>query len=145
MVRKNTIRKVGKHIETVGASALPLGADVEPSDADQQTETQETKVSARAARYVSDDATAVTLTPDQPHSVTAGRGPSIRGPPDSAIYISAPQVALRYGGVSHMWLERRLKADPTFPRPSKFGRWRFFKIEELIAWERKAAAKSRAA
>ena len=103
---------------------------------------QEPKVSARAPRYVSDDATATTLTPDQPHAAPAGRGPSIRGPPDAAIYITAPQVCARYGGVSHMWLERMLKRDKTFPRPSKFGRLRFFKIDELVAWERKAAAKS---
>jgi predicted DNA-binding transcriptional regulator AlpA len=87
---------------------------------------------------------AQTLTSNQPH-LAPRRGPSVRGPPDTAIYISAPQVCDRYGGVSHMWLERMLKRDPTFPRPSKFGRLRFFKIDELIAWERAAAAKSRAA
>jgi hypothetical protein len=30
--------------------------------------------------------------------------------PPGAIYISAPQVCDRYGGVSHMWLERKLQA-----------------------------------
>jgi hypothetical protein len=44
-----------------------------------------------------------------------------------------------------MWLVRILKRDPTFPRPVKFGRLRFFRIDELIAWERAAAAKSHAA
>jgi hypothetical protein len=38
-----------------------------------------------------------------------------------------------------MWLARMLERDPTFPRPKYFGRWRFFKIEELVAWERAAA------
>jgi hypothetical protein len=38
-----------------------------------------------------------------------------------------------------------LKRDRTFPRPVKFGRLRFFKVDELIAWERATAAKSRAA
>jgi len=65
--------------------------------------------------------------------------------PAETVYISAPQVCERYGGVSHMWLERILKHDKTFPRPAKFGGWRFFKIEELIAWERQAAVRSRAA
>ena len=65
--------------------------------------------------------------------------------PTETVYISAPQVCDRYGGVSHMWLERILKRDATFPRPTKFGRWRFFKIEELVAWERQTAAKSHAA
>lgn len=65
--------------------------------------------------------------------------------PDAAVYISAPQVCQRYGGVSHMWLERVLKKDATFPQPHKFGRLRFFKVEDLIDWERRTAAKSRAA
>ena len=62
--------------------------------------------------------------------------------PDGTVFISAPQVCQRYGGVSHMWLERVLKKDATFPRPHKFGRLRFFKVEELIDWERKAAVRS---
>lgn len=108
--RKNTVRKVGKRVVSLG-----------------------------------EDGAAVTLaSSQQPHAVP-GRGPSIRAPPDAAIYITAPQVCARYGGVSHMWLERILKRDPTFPRPSKFGRLRFFKIDELVDWERKTAAKSRAA
>jgi hypothetical protein len=48
--------------------------------------------------------------------------------PPGAIYISAPQVCDRYGGVSHMWLERKLKNDPEFPHPKYFGRLRFCKI-----------------
>ena len=62
-----------------------------------------------------------------------------KNPPAETVYISAPQVCDRYGGRSHMWLERMLKRDPKFPRPKYFGRWRFFKIEELVAWERAAA------
>ena len=60
--------------------------------------------------------------------------------PPGAIYISAPQVCDRYGGVSHMWLERKLKNDPDFPHPKYFGRLRFWKIDELEAYERSAAA-----
>lgn len=60
--------------------------------------------------------------------------------PPGAIYISAPQVCDRYGGVSHMWLERKLKNDRNFPRPKYFGRLRFWKIDELEAYERNAAA-----
>ena len=65
--------------------------------------------------------------------------------PDAPTYISAPQVLDRYGGVSHMFIIRMLERDPTFPRPVKFGRVRFFKLTELIAWERATAAKSSAA
>ena len=65
--------------------------------------------------------------------------------PDAAVFLTAPQVCQRYANRSHMWLERMLQKDSTFPRPVKFGRLRFFKIDELIDWERKAAAKSRVA
>jgi len=70
---------------------------------------------------------------------------SRKSKPDGTVFITAPQVCERYGGVSHMWLERMLQKDATFPRPHKFGRLRFFKVTDLVAWERAAAAKSRAA
>jgi predicted DNA-binding transcriptional regulator AlpA len=69
----------------------------------------------------------------------------IREAEPEAVYLSAPQVCQRYGGVSAMWLARKLQGDATFPRPVYFGRLRFFKIEELVAWERARAAQSRAA
>ena len=74
-----------------------------------------------------DEDHAQSLTSSRPHT-DPGRGPSARGPPpipNGAVWISAPQVCARYGGVSHMWLARILKRDKTFPRPTKFGRWRF--------------------
>jgi hypothetical protein len=48
----------------------------------------------------------------------------------------------RYGGRSHMWLQRKLDDDPTFPRPFYFGRLRFFKIRDLERWEREHAARA---
>ena len=41
-----------------------------------------------------------------------------------------------------MWLVRLLEREKTFPRPVKIGRLRFFKITDLVAWERTTAAKS---
>jgi predicted DNA-binding transcriptional regulator AlpA len=90
---------------------------------------------------------ALPLTSSHP-PVAPGWKPPVRGPPvvpHDAVWISAPQLCARYGGLSHMWLARMLKRDPTFPRPTKFGRLRFFRVDELVAWERAAAAKSRAA
>ncbi len=66
--------------------------------------------------------------------------PKRKTPPISAVYISAPQVCDRYGGRSHMWLERKLQTDPNFPRPKYFGRLRFFTISELEDYERNCAA-----
>jgi predicted DNA-binding transcriptional regulator AlpA len=41
-----------------------------------------------------------------------------------------------------MWVERKLESDPTFPRPRKFGgRLRLWDVDELVAWEREAAAR----
>jgi predicted DNA-binding transcriptional regulator AlpA len=76
----------------------------------------------------------------------SGHRPQARGPPPpDAAYIDAPQLLARFGGRSHMWLVRLLARDPTFPRPVKIGRLRFFKTDDLIAWERATAANSRAA
>jgi len=63
--------------------------------------------------------------------------------PDDAVFISARQVCQRYGGLSFMWLERKLEKDATFPPPHKFGGRRFFKVADLIAWERAAAVRRR--
>ena len=54
-------------------------------------------------------------------------------------YLTAAQLRQRYGNVSHMWLERRLKNDPAFPRALKLGRLRFFDEAELERWERNNA------
>ncbi|WP_369720052.1 helix-turn-helix transcriptional regulator [Bradyrhizobium sp. LLZ17] len=53
----------------------------------------------------------------------------------SDLYLKTRQVQHRYGGCSHMFIERRLKNDPTFPRPVFMGRLRFWKLSELEQWE----------
>jgi hypothetical protein len=47
-----------------------------------------------------------------------------------------PEVQRRYGQVSHMWVERRLKGDPTFPRPIYISKRRYWRVADLVAWER---------
>jgi predicted DNA-binding transcriptional regulator AlpA len=106
--RKNTVKKIGKHVVTLGEGKNPIP-----------------------------------LPPGRPRADLAGRGPSARAPPlPVPTYIDAPQLLARFGGRSHMWLVRLLARDPTFPRPVKIGRLRFWKLDDLIAWER--AAKSAA-
>jgi predicted DNA-binding transcriptional regulator AlpA len=51
------------------------------------------------------------------------------------IFLKTRQVQARWGGVSHMFVERRLKNDATFPKPVFLGRLRFWKLSELEAWE----------
>ena len=58
---------------------------------------------------------------------------------ERAEFVPARAVRQRYGNVSHMWIERRLKDDPSFPRPIYFGRLRFWRIEDLREWERACA------
>jgi predicted DNA-binding transcriptional regulator AlpA len=61
------------------------------------------------------------------------------------VYLKTRQVQQRFGGCSHMWIERRLANDPTFPRPIYFGRLRHWKLSELERWEAAQARKGRAA
>ena len=51
-------------------------------------------------------------------------------------------VRERYGDRSHMWVERRLKTDPKFPRPVYIGRLRFWRIDQLESWELSLTTKS---
>jgi predicted DNA-binding transcriptional regulator AlpA len=69
------------------------------------------------------------------------RNPAV--PPDAAVFIGAPQVCARYGGVSHMWIERRLQDDPDFPKPVYIGRLRYWRIADLEQYERAAAKRNR--
>jgi predicted DNA-binding transcriptional regulator AlpA len=49
--------------------------------------------------------------------------------------IPASQVRERFGGVSDMWIHRRLNDQSGFPRPLYIGRLRFWRLSELMAWE----------
>jgi len=56
------------------------------------------------------------------------------------LLIPTSDVRARYGGRSHMWIERRLKDDPGFPRPIYIAKRRYWHLAELVAWERAKAA-----
>lgn len=58
--------------------------------------------------------------------------------------IPTAQVRARYGGVSHMWIERRL-SDPIFPRPLYIAKRRYWRVADLVMWERTCAAQQVAA
>jgi predicted DNA-binding transcriptional regulator AlpA len=60
-------------------------------------------------------------------------------------YLTGPQVRQRYGGRSEMWLWRRDKFDPDFPKPIKFSPagMKLYDEAELDAYDesrRKASA-----
>ena len=66
------------------------------------------------------------------------------GMTDDTLLPSAP-VRARYGGRSHLWIERRLKDDPTFPRPIYIAKRRYWRRADLVAWERIKARAARPA
>jgi len=59
----------------------------------------------------------------------------------SAVLVPVQKVRERYGDVSAMWVERRLKDASGFPRPVYVGRLRFWRLVDLENWERDLATK----
>ena len=61
-------------------------------------------------------------------------------------FLTTAQLRSRWGGCSHMFIERRLASDPTFPKPVKLGgRLRLWDVDQVEAYERQfvsAAAKT---
>jgi predicted DNA-binding transcriptional regulator AlpA len=55
-------------------------------------------------------------------------------------YLTAAQLRERYGGRSEMWIERIMQRDAKFPRPIRIGRFRFWAVDEIEAFERAAGA-----
>ncbi len=64
-------------------------------------------------------------------------------PPADAVLISVAQLRSRWGGVSQMFIERKISGDPTFPRPIKLGgsMFRFFRLPEIEQYERAGVTK----
>lgn len=57
-------------------------------------------------------------------------------------FLTAEQLCQRYGGVSKMWIRRRI-SDSAFPNFVRFGRMRFWSAQAVSDWERQQAEKSR--
>jgi predicted DNA-binding transcriptional regulator AlpA len=49
--------------------------------------------------------------------------------------LPAAKVRERFGGVSDMWLYRRLHDGSGFPRPIYIGQYRYWRVSEIMAWE----------
>jgi predicted DNA-binding transcriptional regulator AlpA len=56
--------------------------------------------------------------------------------PEADRFLTSRQVRRRYGDSSDMWLWRRLSDQSGFPQPFSISGRRFWKLNELIAWER---------
>ena len=57
------------------------------------------------------------------------------------LFIGMAKLRKRWGGCSHMFIERKLKNDPTFPRPYHPGRRRLFALDEVEEYERRSVTK----
>lgn len=61
------------------------------------------------------------------------------------VFLTARQVRARYGGRSDMWLWRLLRDEPEFPRPTYLREHRYWKVSDLLEWERSRSPKKEAA
>jgi predicted DNA-binding transcriptional regulator AlpA len=53
-------------------------------------------------------------------------------------FLTTAQLRSRWGGCSHMFIERRLASDPAFPKPLKLGgRLRLWDVDQVEAYERR--------
>jgi hypothetical protein len=64
---------------------------------------------------------------------------------DDVTLIPTSRLRARFGGVSHMWVERRLKDDPRFPQPIYIAGRRFWRVADLHVWEKAQVARPRMA
>jgi hypothetical protein len=55
------------------------------------------------------------------------------------VLLRSGAVRRRYGNCSDMWLHRRLHDDSGFPGPIYIGRLRYWRLSDLLAWERAQA------
>lgn len=82
-------------------------------------------------------ASAAPVTVHQRHGDRASDDPNAESSEDK--FLTSAQVKARYGGISDMWLHRRLQDDSQFPQPMIVEKRRFWRLSDLIAWERKRA------
>jgi hypothetical protein len=76
------------------------------------------------------------------HQRQGDRGSTDDPNADEDRFLSSAQVKKRYGGVSDMWLTRRLRDGSGFPKPMIVETRRFWKLSELEQWERARAKAS---
>ncbi len=56
--------------------------------------------------------------------------------PAADCFLTAKQTRTRYGDASDMWLWRRLHDNSGFPQPIVINKRRFWRLSDLLAWER---------
>jgi predicted DNA-binding transcriptional regulator AlpA len=51
------------------------------------------------------------------------------------VLLQSRALKARFGGVSDMWIHRRLRDGSGFPQPLYIGQNRYWRLSEIIAWE----------
>jgi predicted DNA-binding transcriptional regulator AlpA len=51
------------------------------------------------------------------------------------IHVTADKVLARYGRSNPIWLYRRLRDDPDFPKPLRIANVRYWRLDELDAYD----------
>jgi hypothetical protein len=59
---------------------------------------------------------------------------------DRRRFIGMSKLRERWNECSHMFIERKLREDPNFPRVYRIGRRRLFALDEIEAYERASIA-----
>jgi predicted DNA-binding transcriptional regulator AlpA len=54
----------------------------------------------------------------------------------SKTYLTGPQLRVRYGRKSHVWLWRMIRNNPDFPRPYRINHQLYFDQSEVDAFDR---------
>ena len=55
------------------------------------------------------------------------------------VYLTTRQVAKRYNRSNTVWVYRRVKGDPNFPRPIYIGGQKYFRLADLEAYDADSA------
>lgn len=55
-------------------------------------------------------------------------------------FIGVPELCERWNNCSHMFIEKKLRNDPAFPKVYRIGRHRFFELDEIEAYEQSHVA-----
>jgi predicted DNA-binding transcriptional regulator AlpA len=50
-------------------------------------------------------------------------------------YLTGPQLRLRYGRKSHVWLWRQIRNNPDFPRPHRINKQLYFLESDVDAYD----------
>jgi hypothetical protein len=70
--------------------------------------------------------------------MTKGKGEAGKG--EERKFIGISKLRERWNDCSHMFVERKIRGDPNFPKIYRIGRRRLFALDEIEEYERASIA-----